>query len=203
MLLGMKKILTVTLLYMGLTFSVQAEVYKWTDEAGNIIYSDRPQPGVEKIEEIDVTKGTYYTPPTLPAIKPPAATTKKEPPVYEIVEIRQPQQDDTIRDNQGYVQVSLRTVPDLKQDHSYQLYLDGEPIYDPFVYNVVRIPNVDRGSHSLEVRIVDADGAEITASEPVTFHLHRASARINQERRRRPPRQPKPTPRPTPTPFGG
>ena len=106
----MKKILTAISLYLGLIFSAQAEVYKWTDEAGNTIYSDRPQPGVEKIEEIDVTKGTYYSPPTLPAIKPPVGMTKKEAPVYEIVEIRQPQQNDTIRDNQGYVQVSLRTV---------------------------------------------------------------------------------------------
>lgn len=62
--------LTLGLFAIGLACGVQAEIYKLTDEEGNIIYTNIPQPGAKKLH--------FNLPSNTPS--PPKAATPPSPP---------------------------------------------------------------------------------------------------------------------------
>ncbi|WJW75524.1 DUF4124 domain-containing protein [Thiohalobacter sp. IOR34] len=151
----------------------EAAVYKWVDENGTVHFSDKPHPNAEQIR---LPKPSTYTPPPLPssqpAVKKPAAA-----PGYERLQILEPQNDATIRNDAGEFSVRLLLQPDLRRGlgHRVLVELDGKvyPLDSGLEY---RFRNIDRGSHVLRARVVDGDGKELIASEPLTFHLLRHSA---------------------------
>ncbi|MGD9391389.1 MAG: hypothetical protein PVH32_00630, partial [Chromatiales bacterium] len=79
------------------------------------------------------------------------------------------------------IPVAFTTTPMPDEDFSYQMYLDGEPWFQPFFSQQVYLSNVERGSHSIQVRLMDSEGTVVGESNSVTFHLHRASA-LNRNR---------------------
>ena len=96
---------------------------------------------------------------------------------YDSVKIIAPENDATIRDNQGIVRVEVALEPPLmiKQGHKIQFYLNGEPHGTPVGTTSISFSNLDRGTYTLSTSVVDASGAVLMTSEPVVFHLHRES----------------------------
>ena len=188
------------LLALVFSVSVAAEVYKWIDEEGRVHYGDRPG-GSSNVTRLPGFEASSSPPPVeapspkepVPAVKPAETT----PGVYSFPElfgdrsapgpanysisITTPLQDATVRDNQGIIPVAFTTTPMPDEDFSYQMYLDGEPWFQPFFSQQVYLSNVERGSHSIQVRLMDSEGSVVGESNSVTFHLHRASA-LNRNR---------------------
>ena len=92
------------------------------------------------------------------------------------IRITTPLQDDTVRDNQGIIPVAFTTSPMPEDDFSYQMYLDGMPWFQPFFSQQVYLSNVDRGTHTIQVKLMNSEGTVVGESDGVTFHLHRATA---------------------------
>ena len=150
------------------------KVYAIKDRDGNIIgYTDDPNKGSE---EVTIRKGTEYTPPeqntVWTKVEPKVV---EEPAAYTKFAIASPSNDATIRDNAGNIQVAFDIRPALAVGHKVQLLLDGAVISES--RGVIQsAANVDRGTHSITAKIVDANNRVIKTASPVTVHLHRAVA---------------------------
>ena len=180
----MKCLLVLLMLLSGL---VHAEVYKYIDDKGAVVYSDQPRPGAERVKLPEIQT---YTPPPAPKLTP----TPMQKPVqklYDSMAIVEPEEDDTVRDNQGVVQVRLLLTPPLmtKQGHKIQFYLDAQPHGIPVTNTSIGFSNLDRGLHTLSASVLDARGQTVMNADSVTFHLHRESTLFPQ-------RRPTPTPLP-------
>lgn len=158
-----------------LPLTASAAVYKWVDADGTVHYSDTPRDGAE---EVHVAPPQTYQPGALPAFTP-----RPEPPTpvpaYSRFELTAPADDGTIRDNTGAITVSFAIEPELKTElgHRLVVLLDGQP-QAPVQAASVTLDNVDRGTHSLQGRIVDANGKVVISTPSIQVHLHRQSVQM-------------------------
>ncbi len=154
-------------------------IYRYVDESGTVVYTDKPRPGAEKVElpGISVYRGGVPR-----AGSPPAGDGKKEPakeaaPAYEAVRIVSPAHDQAFWSAVGEVAVQLETKPELRVEagHRLRLYVDGRPVEGLLETTAIRLRNVNPGTHELRAEIVDGAGRVLAESDPVTFHLLRPS----------------------------
>ncbi len=160
-----------------------AGVYKWVDESGNVNYSDRP---VEQAEDVHFP-GLLPSGAAADSVTEAAAESQAEPPdeeqsgessgSYSLFQVLEPEENQTFRSDQGEVSISLLLEPTLDAGHEIRLSLDGNPIEGRFTSTQLIIRQVTRGTHSLQASIVDRDGATVSSSNSVSFHVRRASTR--------------------------
>lgn len=166
--------------------SVLAAVYKSVDAEGNVSYTDEPQGNAQPIELPPLS--------TIPAPKihkpapAPATVTDDSANRYEKVSIVTPAQDDTLRDNTGNVAVSVAVEPALNKaaGDRLQFYLDGQTEGEPRNTDRMVIQGLVRGTHTVEVAVVNRSGKELIRSPAISFFLHRQSVNF--------PNRAKPTP---------
>ncbi len=152
-------------------FSAFADVYRWKDDEGNIIFSDTPQEGAEKIELKETT--------VVPALKPPRKTEVRSPAPargYTSITITSPSHEQTLRNVQN-VSVRVAVQPGLRDGDRVQLYVDGAAYGDPAVKTEFVIEQAERGEHQLAAAVLDNQGRELKRSENVVFYLHKESIR--------------------------
>lgn len=156
--------------YIAPVYAGSAKVYVWRNEQGVLVFSDSPRPGAEevKIKSDNVIQSSVDT--SILDIKPKAIEEKYQ------VEITQPENNATIRDNTGSVHVTGRIKPVFKRGLKIQLYLDGNPYEKPQTHSMFALRNIDRGEHQIKMELIDNKGKVIASSLPITFYMHRASA---------------------------
>lgn len=154
-----------------------AEIYSYTDEQGNRVFTDRPGGrAVEQVKPRPTNSMPAAEPRDMLAPAPTAApATKSATNRYTQLEILTPLPDATIRDNAGGLQVSVGSTPQLLPGHAYRLLLDGSDTGLSGSNPQFALENVDRGSHQLSVQVVDQSGALVQSSPPSTFHMMRTS----------------------------
>lgn len=162
------KYILIMLLLVG---SAQAEVYKSINAAGEVVYSDTPTKGAEAVKL--PTLHTYSPPPVTPSTagkQEPAETA-----AYEDLVFMEPEDDATIRNSRGIINIELKLTPGLrgKRNHRIQFYLDGEAYGEPVSSTRTTMSNVDRGEHSLTASVLDTNDEALISSDPVIVHLHR------------------------------
>lgn len=152
--------------------SVQAQIFKWTDSNGNTHFTDRPRPGAV---EINLPASQTYTPSNQNGKNaPPEAKTGGEVDrSYRVLRITQPQDEATIRNNQGYVPVIVNIEPELKPGDKLQILYDGEPLGEPKETTVFALSDVKRGSHTISVQALDEEGNVLNTSKAITIYMHR------------------------------
>ena len=153
-----------------------ADVYKHVDEDGNVTYTDEPREGAERLESVE-PRSTYESraPSRQQRRAAPAADDQQDTSAYAQVRIIQPEDQGTVRDNQGHVDARVALEPNLREGHAVQFVLDGEPRGAPARSTSQRLTEVHRGEHRLQARVVDGAGNTLAESEPVTFYMHQAS----------------------------
>lgn len=168
----MRKLCVLSLLFFMMG-ALQAQIYKWTDSDGNVHFSDQPHQGAE---QVDLPPSQTFSAPNqggnntnVPAV-PPTGDTERG---YKVLKISQPQDQATIRNNQGYVPVIATISPELKSGDMLQILYDGEPLGDPKPTTVFALNDVKRGSHTIAVQVLDEEGNVLTTSEPITIFMHR------------------------------
>lgn len=169
------------LLFLSLTLCfgalAQERVYKRVNPDGSVEYSDRP---LEDAEIIKVPKGSTFTMPATPAAgnraapRPPRNSDDAES--YESLEITSPQNDEAIRSNDGRVTALAKSVPTLQEGHFYRWTMDGTVLPRKLKDPILLMKEVDRGTHNLEVAIINSEGKVVMSSDKIVFHLLRASA---------------------------
>lgn len=154
-------------------------IYRTVDANGNPVFTDMPPRQGESAEEIKITttSGNSYT---ASAARTPytGGSPRSEAPatgnLYSL-DIISPANDETIRDNAGSVTISASTTPELRRGHSLRLVMDGTLTELPADGTVFDLSNVDRGSHSVAVAVVDRAGNVLAQGQPSTFHLQRVA----------------------------
>ncbi|CAI8730403.1 Penicillin-binding protein [Pseudomonas sp. IT-196MI5] len=156
----------------------------YVDAQGNRVFTDHPKPGDARRVPLTTINRIAASP---AGATPLIAQNSPETQVlfhYEVLRILAPEPDATVRSNTGEVTVSATNEPALHPGHRYRLLLDGQPTAEPGLGPVFALSNIDRGSHTLSVEILDEQGriVERTASQP--FHMQRTS--LAQKRRIKP-----------------
>ncbi len=164
------------LLIMTPLVSVAATVYKVVDEDGNISFSDKPSPQAKIIE---VKKAPVISMPDVELPEGQAAEEETEI-TYQTLLINKPDNDQTIRDNTGSLDIVLALEPALKQQHKIRLSLDGKQVATVDLLNL-KLNNIDRGTHEIVAEVIDEESQVVISSEAVTFHMHRFSQLFNQQ----------------------
>ncbi|WP_286234605.1 DUF4124 domain-containing protein [Thalassotalea sediminis] len=161
--------LFVILCFLNTAHAASTKVYVWVDENGRVVYSDTPRPGAEEVEvqEKNIVSSNVDT--SVLDITPKIIEDKFN------VEITQPTNKQTIRDNTGSLLVQGRIKPLFKQGHRIRLLLDGSPYQSPQNYALFRLSNIDRGEHLLKLELLNDKGKIIASSKQITFYMHRAS----------------------------
>lgn len=172
-----KSIITITISMM--VFSAHAELFKWKDADGNLIYSDQPPPGIDQTES-EITKEELPEIISVPAPKVSNTTdsrtpkSSKETVKYKELTIVTPVHDEAIRENSGNVQISVRVLPDNFSESGAMLaiYMDGLEI-SKGSETTVQLINVDRGTHTVKAELMNSAGHVVKATRPTVFHLLR------------------------------
>jgi hypothetical protein len=171
-----------------------ATVYRYTDEQGNVVFTDQPRGNSEKIklEPLTVVPSLEATAPAASSApssndtgqaerssRPRASESRPGEPFmpYSTFQIASPQDEATLQTGYGgNVQVELDVDPDLRPDHRVRLLVDGEISQSAMHTRAFMLTNLDRGEHSLQAELLDASGQVRHRSAPVTLYVHRASA---------------------------
>ncbi|NMP17179.1 DUF4124 domain-containing protein [Thalassotalea sp. Y01] len=151
------------------------KVYVWRNENGDLVFSDSPKPGAEEVaEEIEVNnKQTIISSVDTSVLDISPRVVEEE---YR-VEISQPEDHATIRDNSGSIYISGRVAPVFKRGFSVRLIFNGEAYGEPQTRSVFILRDVDRGEHKIKLELLNNQGKVIASSKERTVYLHRA--RVN------------------------
>lgn len=176
----MKKLFCLGL--MVLSISTHAELFKWKDADGNIIYSDQPPPNGNKEES---TLDEKELPPLIetPALVVTPQSTGSNTnadveDVYESIEIINPVNgEEAIRQNEGNIAIQVAVKPRLltQAGDLVVIYIDDKEVFRGPGLSV-KLENVDRGTHVINAEIISAGGRTLKKAKSVTFTLQRFSA---------------------------
>lgn len=171
-----------------LATSAQAEIYKYYDASGNLVLSDKlPKDGAAaaKAERIEAKPVM-----TVPALAPGKSARdddkeeiKKPAPARYVVMIQSPVAEETYQRGGDAIAVAYSVTPSLQKGDRLEVLFDGNPAKDMGMLPA----ELDRGSHSLVVRVVNAEGREL-ASASAVFYI--------QQHSQFSPTAPKPKPQP-------
>jgi Domain of unknown function (DUF4124) len=173
------------ILVMLLAQLAVADVYKTVDKDGNIKYTDKPSTEkAEKLElrEINTVPGAEPLPQSSPVASydsQPAALT------YQIA-IMSPRSDVTIPVGQRDLAIAITLNPGLQEGHLLVYFMNGELLEETTMNNII-VKDVPRGTHTLVVEAIDANGQSLGTSPPVIVNVIRPIAKK--------PAPPKPTPK--------
>jgi hypothetical protein len=82
-----------------------------------------------------------------------------------------PARDETFRGGERTVPVAVVVTPPLAEGQRLIYLLDGVPQTAPTPDTSFALTNVDRGSHTVSVTLVDRAGNPLANSSGVTFHM--------------------------------
>jgi len=156
------------------------EIYRTTDEDGDVVYTNEPPS--EDAEPVELDPLTTVP----PGEEIPDDTNGEDgstandvgtSPRYAGLKVTYPPHDQTVRHNGGLVPFRIEVQPEgteLAEGHKVEVLLDGE-VRGSARERQISVSAVNRGPHTVEARIVDSTGAVITQSQPTEFYLLRAA----------------------------
>jgi hypothetical protein len=170
------------LLLLVLPWSAQAVICKSVDAKGGVAYSEVP--GAECKHPVSLPEVSRYAPPPVGAGSTSSAgngATDVAAPFtgYTEMRIEQPVADGAVRSNEGRVPVAVSLVPSLQQGHYLQLVLDGTLVAPPAATLGSTLTGISPGTHSLQARIVDAQGRVLYSTGAISFTLLRKARETN------------------------
>jgi len=167
----MKNLCLIVLLLFTLPAVAADKVYKKVNPDGSVEYSDQPFEGGEEMPVQQAPAMKFEKSPRIDFHTSTRRDRDDEAP-YQVA-ITAPANNESIRDNTGNVSLQGEVQPHLRGGHQLRWVLDGEPLDE--IGTTVQLDNVDRGSHTVKLEVVDNDGEVLAASPGVTFHLMRRS----------------------------
>ena len=185
------------------TTANSAPAWTWTDPDGTVHFSDRPVPGARQVE-LSGAQNFGTAPARAGATATPTTSGSNAAAPYRAVDIVSPAEQETLWNIETSLNVQVRFQPTLQPGHRYDLALDGQRRNVNTAAPRVTLSDVFRGTHTLEVIVLDAAGAEVMRSPSRTFFVQQTSVQNPNSAIARPPANAPPTapPRPTPQPRG-
>lgn len=174
---------------------VTAQIYQYTDDKGNRVYTDQPPLGVE------ATRVELRAVNSLPAPASNQPATSSNPDdldtaghltPYSLLQLTGLPDDEALRANNGTFDVQVEITPKLASQHRLQLVIDGQAYGAASTSTSLHVVNLDRGEHQLAVQVL-ANGHVVQSSAEHTLSVQRVHTGS-------PALRPKPTPPPPPPP---
>lgn len=153
-----------------------AEVYRWTDANGVVHYGDKAPDAKARpaqLPQLQVIPG-------MPAAAAPGKPAGASDPTAEAaptadkprLSISAPQAEQVIRDTSRQLSVRVDLQSPLPEGAGLVYYLDGvAQNAQPTQERGHLIGNVDRGSHLVDVGVVDRNGRLLVRTPPVIVHV--------------------------------
>jgi hypothetical protein len=155
---------------LAATVAPAQEAYRWVDEDGVVHYSDRPRDGAEQIE-LPTPNVTATRQRTTPATTSRDEAPAEESPVvrYDSIEVVSPAAEETLWNIEGVLSVSVALSPALQPGHQMRAYHNGQ--MTPVSGTSFQIQEVWRGSHNIQVEVVDETGKLMIRSKSTRFYV--------------------------------
>lgn len=162
---------------------IEAGIYRYTDAQGQVHYTNHPPPSSQATElELAPAPTTSFETQS-PRQSSSAPTPEAQQNTgYSLIHISGVENGAALRLNNGNLEVEVSTEPRLHPAHSIQLLLDGAPVSTPSAGGRFSLSNLDRGSHTLQAEVLDAQGRSLQRGATVGFSLQRTS--LNSPARR-------------------
>ena len=151
-----------------------AAVYKYIDENGNVAYSDKPVQGSKKLK-------IHSTRPSSESSSEDGEGSDGESSgdreladenqvVYKSLDILTPKSGKVIDERSGAVQIIFLPTPSLGKTDQLVITVDGKDISKGRDANF-SLSNLARGGHTVNGKIIDANGKTKITSNVVTFEV--------------------------------
>ena len=172
--LGSRLVIFGLLLAMGAAAQEEKKLYKWKDEFGNTVFSDKPQPGAVEIPMKQVPTIHLETLPVTDILETADANARRGETTqasYAHLDFSSPLSGGVLHNNAALIELSASLSPALKANHQLQFFLDGVAVSKPSTETHVTIKNAAYGPHSALFKVVDSQGNLVQQSEQVSFAL--------------------------------
>lgn len=149
--------------------SAHAEIYKYTDDKGNTVFTNQPPEGVaaDTVDLPPANTVNIRTPEPPPPLEQETDRQGSEQP-YRSLSIGGVPDEQALRANNGTFVVNAQLDPPLKQGHQVRFLLDGIPQAAPSNNTSLQLNNVDRGTHLLEVEVLSGEQVVQRSAEQFT-----------------------------------
>ncbi|WP_305815900.1 DUF4124 domain-containing protein [Photobacterium leiognathi] len=174
----------ITLIWTAASSAQASTIYSWTDENGVVHFTDQPQTPDATAYPLSVTEvsgNIEQTADTIAAQTTDVAVVEEPAKTITTVSLVSPMHEQTIRNNEGIINIHAVTNSKLNNQTQAQLVLDGIVKGDPQTELTWTLDNVDRGSHQLQIQLVKG-GKVIASSDSITVYLHRATVKANKRK---------------------
>ena len=165
-----------TLIYLLLLIALPAtaQIYKYTDANGNPAFSNQPPNGTpsETVELPPLNSVDSKKPIAQPAPAPNITQQNQPQGTYSYLELTDLPTEEALRANNGTFTVGVQIQPRLLPGQLLQLVVDGTAYGQPSNVPRLQVVNLDRGEHSLAVRVV-AGETVIQQSSTLTLTVQR------------------------------
>ncbi len=155
--------------------NAQAALYKYTNENGEVVYSDKaPYEGAEELipPKLQVTPAVKLKPKT--KTKPEE---KDKSTQYTSFQITSPTDQKSFHNSAGNISIELAIKPGLniKAGDYINILLDGKTIRKKTSSLSENIQHIDRGTHQIKAELRNKSNKLIKSSNTVTIYIHRFS----------------------------
>jgi hypothetical protein len=165
-----------TLLYLFSSLTIaETKIYRWIDENGKIHFSDTAVPGTEQLDMKEINLVPVNTQQSDSIAKELSLDEEEQEVIEYHATITSPEDDTALRSNEGTINIHVAIEPEKDNSHTLQLYLDGIKLGSPQISPAIRAQNIDRGTHQVQVELLDENGKGLAKTQVVTVHLQRAS----------------------------
>ena len=162
--------LSLVILVLLISPLLHATVYKWVDKDGKVHFSDEPSNNAQVVEFKKNTENQVKLP--QPYRHTDKAQVSEEKVSYDM-RISSPNEEETIRSNEGKISLALQIEPELAVNHFLVLFMDGKQQGDAQQSARFQLNNIDRGEHSFIVKALTQDGRLLASTPPRKVFLHR------------------------------
>lgn len=169
-----KIIILLAVLSLILPSVASAKLYKCKNNEGEVIYTDKPCEN--EGEELKLPPLPTYTPrPVSAPARSPQSTARSTD--YKSLEVVQPVNDKLIISTSGTVTIAFKIKGPLLslKGHRFALVVDGTKLKARGITNQIRLDDLNPGTHTVKIFVVDEDDKELISSNVVSFHIKRQS----------------------------
>ncbi|MDD3610604.1 MAG: DUF4124 domain-containing protein [Halothiobacillaceae bacterium] len=215
----MRPILALLLLSCSLT-AVSAEIYRFVDKDGRVVFTDEPIKGARPVHVDPAPPIHLVIPksPVSPATAPAGAASSAmpegitragpadapaaapAPAVYRSLKVLEPAERTAGVGGLLKVRLGLEPPLDAARGHGVSVFLDGHPVVVRSQGMVHAVPDVEPGKHSVQAVVFDGEGNELLRGEERVFEFAPAPSGATSST---PATAPAPSLAPQPAPGGG
>jgi hypothetical protein len=188
----------VALLVGLLALPASAEIYRYTDEKGNTVFTNQPPANVDS-QQIRLPPANTVQSAPAEAYQNPGQQNQEQQAPYRRLELTDLPDAEALRANNGTFTVNVAIEPELAVNHRLQLLLDGKTHGTASSSPQLQVINLDRGDHSLAVAVVSGNRV-VQQSDARALTVQRVNVNTSPALRPPPPPKPKPAPPAAPAP---